>query len=133
MSNKVCQICGQAKPAEAFSKSYPNRCRECVAEQARGRRQRAKINGKEARVIITDDPICNPLPDFIKRAKHQEPDWEQRRYDLALSIFLNCLYNEHLTPEQAAKEARDAADQFINIIKPKNHEEEISQTSTQLG
>ena len=39
MTTKTCQICGQEKPAEAFSKSYPNRCRECVAEAARDKRQ----------------------------------------------------------------------------------------------
>lgn len=120
MSNKVCQICGQEKPAEAFSKSYPNRCRECVAEQARKRRKlKPKLNGKHAPVIITDDPVFNPLPDFLQEAKPQEPDWEQRRYDLALSIFLNNLYNERYTPGMAAKEARDAADQFIDIMQAK--------------
>lgn len=49
MSNKVCLICGQEKPADAFSKSYPNRCRDCVAEQTRARRQqKAKLNGKKS-------------------------------------------------------------------------------------
>lgn len=120
MSNKVCQICGQEKPAEAFSKSYPNRCRECVAEQARKRRKlKPKLKGNHAPIIITDDPVFNSLPDFLQEDKPKEPDWEQRRYDLALGIFLNYLYNERYTPADAANEARDAADQFINTMQTK--------------
>lgn len=115
MSNKVCQICGQEKPAEAFSKSYPNRCRDCVAAQSRKRRKKAKLNGKQAPVIITDDPVFNPLPDFLQEAKPQEPDWEQRRYDLALAIFQKLL--DRHTPEIAARSAKETATIFINKMR----------------
>lgn len=39
---KKCEICGKIKPQEDFSKSYRNRCKECVAQQTREIRQSAK-------------------------------------------------------------------------------------------
>lgn len=118
MSNKVCQICGQEKPAEAFSKSYPNRCRDCVAEQARKRRKlKPKLNGEHAPVIIIDDPVFNPLPDFLQEAKPQEPDWEQRRYDLALAIFYKLTASDFKNAAAAAKRAKEAATTFINVMQ----------------
>ena len=118
MSNKVCQICGQEKPAEAFSRSYPNRCRDCVAEQARKRRKlKPKLNGEHAPVIITDDPVFNPLPDFLQEAKPQEPDWEQRRYDLALAIFHKLTASDFKNAAPAAKRAKEAATTFINVMQ----------------
>ena len=117
MSTKVCQICGQEKPAEAFSKSYPNRCRDCVAAQTRKRRKKAKLNGKEAPVIITDDPVFNPLPDFLQEGKPQEPDWEQRRYDLALAIFHKLSATNFSNAWIAAKKAKEAATTFINQMR----------------
>ena len=38
MKDKRCEVCGQLKPVEDFSKSYKNRCKECVASMARIRR-----------------------------------------------------------------------------------------------
>lgn len=35
---KVCESCGRKLPESMFSKSYKNRCKECVAEQTRQRR-----------------------------------------------------------------------------------------------
>lgn len=119
MSNKVCQICGQEKPAEAFSKSYPNRCRDCVAAQTRKRRIKAKLNGKQAPVIIPDDPVFNPLPDFLQEGKPQEPDWEQRRYDLALAIFHKLTASDFRNSATAAKRAKEAAAIFINLMRDK--------------
>lgn len=121
MSNKVCQICGQEKPAEAFSKSYPKRkrkrCRDCVLEQARKRRKlKPKLNG-HAPVIITDDPVFNPLPDFLQEGKPQEPDWEQRRYDLALAIFHKLSASDFHNPGIAARRAKEAATTFINLMR----------------
>lgn len=40
---KKCEICGAVKPIEEFSKSYRNRCKKCVAEQARNMRELKKI------------------------------------------------------------------------------------------
>ena len=112
MSTKTCQICGQEKPAEAFSKSYPNRCRECVAEQTR---QRRKGNGIHATTVILDDPI---LPDFLREAPRPEEDkWEDRHYKLALALFFKLLASDDSNAEIAATRAKSAADIFINIMQ----------------
>lgn len=110
MSTKVCQICGQEKPAEAFSKSYPNRCRECVAEQARTRQN----NGKTINTVILDDPL---LPDFLKDAQPAEDKWEDRHYKLALALFFKLLASDASNAGIAARRAKDAADKFINIMQ----------------
>lgn len=39
---KVCEVCGQEKHISEFSKSYPHRCKACVAEHTRMVRERAK-------------------------------------------------------------------------------------------
>ena len=43
---KKCEICGKVKPIEEFSKSYRNRCKQCVAEQTRVQRGLNKIQKK---------------------------------------------------------------------------------------
>lgn len=40
---KRCEICGEIKPIEEFSKSYRNRCKQCVAEQTRSMRALNKV------------------------------------------------------------------------------------------
>ena len=42
MEKKKCEICGQMKPQNEFSKSYKHRCKACVAEAARNDRKRFK-------------------------------------------------------------------------------------------
>lgn len=39
---KVCEVCGQEKHVSEFSKSYPHRCKACVAEHTKMVRERAK-------------------------------------------------------------------------------------------
>lgn len=39
---KVCEVCGQEKHISEFSKSYPRRCKACVAEHTKMVRERAK-------------------------------------------------------------------------------------------
>lgn len=41
---KKCAICGEIKPIEEFSKSYPNRCKKCVAEHTRSVRVLNRIS-----------------------------------------------------------------------------------------
>lgn len=119
MSTKICQICGQEKSAEAFSKSYPHRCRECVAGATRDRRQAAKMNGLEGKVIITDEPRCMPIaPPTIYVKPH--PDWEARHFDLALALFHRFLDGCGSNAEEAARIAKEAADEFINIMQDKD-------------
>ena len=66
METRKCTECGQTKPISEMSKSYPNRCKACVAEHTRMVRQRAKNNEAEPTSKI---------------------DWEQRRYEIAKSIY----------------------------------------------
>lgn len=40
--NKKCEICGRLLPESEFSKSYKNRCKDCVAKQTREKRFKAK-------------------------------------------------------------------------------------------
>lgn len=39
---RICILCGETKPLDDFSKSYPYRCKKCVAEQARIKRAQAR-------------------------------------------------------------------------------------------
>ena len=39
---KVCEVCGKEKHISEFSKSYPRRCKECVAEHTRMIRKRSQ-------------------------------------------------------------------------------------------
>lgn len=111
MTTKTCQICGQEKPAEAFSKSYPNRCRECVAEAASDKRQ-AKAG---APPIIDNSHL---LPDFLRDdIAPQRNEWEERHYKLALALFFKFLASDGSNAGIAASRAKDAADKFITIMQ----------------
>ena len=60
----VCEVCGQEKHILEFSKSYPHRCKACVAEHTRMVRERAKqeqnrsknteIRSEMQKVVIKD-------------------------------------------------------------------------------
>ena len=59
MEIKKCEICGRELPVSDFSKSYKNRCRECVA-----RLTREKRNNKQSKRSIFDDYLDSiPNPD----------------------------------------------------------------------
>ncbi len=113
METRTCKICGQEKPAEAFSKSYPKRCRECVATEARERRKAKTDKG-----LLTYEGEPQEawlLPDFLRPAA-QEDKWEARHYELALCLF-HRYFEDYGDPAEAAKFAKDAADKFINIMQ----------------
>ena len=58
MEKKKCEICGQMKPQNEFSKSYKRRCKACVAEAARNDRKRFKELEREAtEALINRNPI----------------------------------------------------------------------------
>lgn len=112
METRTCEICGQEKPAEAFSKSYPKRCRECVATEARERRKAKTDKG-----LLTYEGEPQEawlLPDFLRPAS-QEDKWEERRYKLAENRFIKNL--ETTNPTLAAKTAKYEADMFIKIMR----------------
>lgn len=67
---KICEVCGQEKHISEFSKSYPRRCKACVAEHTKMVRERAKQEQKRSEM------------------QKKEIDWEARRYEL-VKISLN--------------------------------------------
>ncbi len=111
MTTKTCQICGQEKPAEAFSKSYPKRCRECVAKEARAKRK----NKGDSLQIVDNSQL---LPDFLREDMDpQRDEWEDRHYKLALALFFKFLASDGSNAGIAASRAKDAADKFITIMR----------------
>lgn len=94
---RKCEICGEYKPIKEFSKSYPHRCKSCVAEHARLSRKEKKI-----RPTIKD-----------------KIDWEARRYEL-VKISLNG-YLPHIdkftTELKIANTCIAIADQIIAKMK----------------
>ena len=120
METRICTECGQEKPASDFSKSYPNRCRECVAKAAREKRQEAKDRKQEGHVC-GQDPTYSLLPDFLDEgaqvAQLRERLWEARHYKLALALFFKLLATDGSNAGIAASRAKEAADKFINIMR----------------
>lgn len=105
---KQCEICGEAKPLSQFSKSYPNRCRKCVAEQTR--RQR-KGNGIHATTVIFDDPIPRTAP--------TPEDKASKRYELtkiALQGIMAHADIEGMNTRQLAVMAVDIADETLRAL-----------------
>lgn len=77
---KVCEICGKEKPLSEFSKSYKNRCKECVAEMTR-----------ENRRVEKEFKEFNQIRKELELDK-DKVDWEARRYELAKEyskVFIN--------------------------------------------
>lgn len=75
METKKCTVCGQEKPLSEMSKSYPTRCKDCVAEHTRIVRQRARNNEAEPTSKI---------------------DWEQRRYEIATQAMVAMIDNKKI-------------------------------------
>lgn len=51
--DKKCEVCGETKPVGEFSKSYPRRCRECVAQHMREVRRAAKAMNDEGKINLS--------------------------------------------------------------------------------
>ena len=75
MEKKKCEICGQMKPQNEFSKSYKHRCKACVAEAARNNRKQflklerevteALINGNQIIPAMESPTTYLPNPRYI--------------------------------------------------------------------
>ena len=84
-----------------MSKSYPTRCKECVAEHTRLVRQRARNQQKE--------PLA-PAESHI--------DWEQRRYELATQAMVAMIDNKRINNAgYIAVSAVELADCMIKELK----------------
>lgn len=110
---KTCNVCGGKKHISEFSKSYPNRCKACVAEHTRQVRERAKQER-------------NSTGNTDNRINVQETiDWEQRRYEIAKEVFLYRLKSSPLTNyKDDAKDAVIWADTLISELKKGSQNEE---------
>lgn len=128
---KQCNECGQTKHISEFSKSYPNRCKACVAEHTRQVRAAQKLT---ARIKPTGETV-EVKPSGTMRvscgAYHTNDgriipatalefekgiDWEQRRYEIAKECVAMLMRNE-ITLEDAAKVSVEQADALIEELK----------------
>lgn len=119
---KKCEVCGKMKPISDFSKSYKNRCKECVASMARIRRDsRSEKKAEEYRKLMeTPDPIADNL--LI--------DWEQRRYELskaAMQGYLANVASESINEKSLATLCIIQADEMIRQLKSEKHDEQSIQ------
>lgn len=98
---KICEVCGQEKHISEFSKSYPRRCKACVAEHTKMVRERAKQEQKRSEM------------------PKKEIDWETRRYEL-VKISLNGYFtyiNKFTTELRIANTCVSIADHIIAKMK----------------
>lgn len=108
--NKVCEICGKEKPLSEFSKSYKNRCKECVAEMTRENR-RAEKEFKEIRQIKKE-----------LGWDKDDIDWQQVRIQAAISAMQGMYSNKEfdtLSFDRIAQKAVNQADALIAELKKK--------------
>lgn len=105
---KRCEICGEIKPIEAFSKSYKNRCKDCVAEQARENRRAEKEFNEIRKVRQSLGWDKNDI------------DWEQVRIQAAIAAMQGMYSNKEfdsLSFERVAQKAVKQADALIEELK----------------
>lgn len=162
---KKCSVCGIEKPVSEFSKSYPNRCKACVAEHTKEVRRAAKaeIRSQNSENIAKSGDMCSQIgenrsqwvkatvrntgevvmvrpsdkPVNVSMAFYEmengrkfmpfhlqfekEIDWEQRRYEIAKSIFSKLIFmpqeDHSLTAEADAQSAVEYADILIAELK----------------
>lgn len=92
---RKCSVCGKEKSISEFSKSYPNRCKECVAEHTRKVRKEAK-EGKMRTGSLRVGLGLNK--EDVKRFVKDSIDeimWEQRRYEIAKELMKGFATNSH--------------------------------------
>lgn len=86
METKKCEICGRELLISEFSKSYKNRCRECVAQMTREKRAEAKKDASKSILTIT--------PEIFDEAVWQtETDFDEQSYNNWLKSSVALLQN----------------------------------------
>ena len=63
--NKKCEVCGRLLPESEFSKSYRNRCKECVAKQTKEKRDQVKARKNQSIVDEYFGDIQRPEKEVI--------------------------------------------------------------------
>ncbi len=121
-TTRICAVCGKEKPVSEFSKSYPNRCKECVAEHTRKVRKEAK-EGKMRTGSLTVG--LGLSKEDVKRFVKDSIDgriWEQRRYEIAKDLMKGFASNPHnqcvdASCETLAQWSVKGADALISELK----------------
>lgn len=140
---RKCSVCGEEKYPTLFTKANPSVCRKC-ADNAKNQRVKGNCTPDDggwitARLVKSGELVkVTPIDEWISYHKHTYKtldgriipqqdielspsiDWEQRRFEAALSIFNGILSNITLTNyphdrhiSNAARHAVIAADEFI--------------------
>ena len=128
---KTCTECGQTKHISEFSKSYPKRCKVCVAEHTR----EARAKEKENRYYETENgrKLLVYTLEFEKGI-----DWEQRRYEIAKELMKGFAANSHnqcvdASSEMLAQWSVGGADVLIEKLKkPKDNEPPTNKQSPKI-
>lgn len=111
---KVCTECGLEKHVSEFSKSYPHRCKACVAEHTKMVRIRAKQEQKHPE--MQTEAHRGHEKDFVTK---KEIDWEARRYELVKESLKSILSDPEceITPDELANSCVSVADAIISKMK----------------
>ncbi len=141
---KQCSECGQEKHISEFSKSYPNRCKACVAEHTRQVRAAQKLIArvKPTGEVVEVEPSGTMQVScglFITKDGRRMPgtalefekaiDWEQRRYEIAKELMKGFSANSHnqcvdASSETLAQWSISGADALIAELKKGGQNEE---------
>lgn len=131
---KKCEVCGKTKHISEFSKSYPNRCKTCVAEHTRQMRAAEKLKAKVKATgeVIDVEPSGTMLVScgsFITKDGRKIPgtalefekaiDWEQRRYEIAKAAMQGRLSNQYgdvLVGERDFEEVAVSSVEFADAL-----------------
>ena len=87
-NTKKCEICGRNIPLSDFSKSYRNRCRECVAKMTRVKRANAKQDAEKS--ILTISPEA-----FDKALWQTETGFDEQAYNNWLKKSVAVMQNTY--------------------------------------
>ena len=97
---KKCTVCGKVKYESEFSKSYPHRCKECVAKHTKEVRQSAKLQNQET------------------KQESSTIDWERRRFEIAKEIYPHVINRANIKQlERVGSSTVKLADLLIGALK----------------
>jgi len=112
IKEKKCEVCGVVKPLSQFSKSYRNRCKQCVAEAARSNRANTKPFFK-----LTAQQQAEEL-----RNGHYIPNPRYELTKIALQGIMAHAEINGMDTRQIAEMAVDIADETLRTLSIPNVE-----------
>lgn len=100
---RQCEICKEGKPSNEFSKSYPRRCKACVAAEQR------RLRALEKNEVLGEIPKCSkPIED--KR-------YELARYAMCAMLSNQSLFDTKMSPCSVARNAIKIADELLSELE----------------